>query len=184
MNFWVIQGLGFIAFLIGITTYQFNNRRTILSLLTVYNSLFGIQYLLLGSLNSMLLCMIGAGRNIVFYYDNKFGRKARYFILSFFIAVTLVLTWLNWNGILSFLGCIGTILSTLSLWQKNERNIRILSLLSGFFWLAHDILIGSYAAVIDGILLTVSIIIAMYRFDIKKTDIDNAINENDKAFGE
>lgn len=181
MNFWIIQGLGFAAFLVGISIYQFNKRRTILSLQTVYNLLFGIQYLLLGSLNSMLMCVIGAGRNIIFCYDSRFSKKTRYFILSFFIVFPVVLTSFNWNGILSLLGCLGSILSALAVWHQNERNIRILSLFSAIVWLLHDVLIDSYAAIIDGILLISSIIIGICRFDIKKSDINNTINKNDKA---
>ena len=168
MNFWVIQGLGFAAFLIGISTYQFNKRTTILSLQTVYNLLFGIQYLLLGSLNSMLMCVTGAGRNIIFCYDDSLNKKARYFILIFFIVLSLVLTGIYWNGILSLLGCAGSILSTLAVWQRSEKNIRIISLISAIVWLLHDVLIGSYAAIVDGSIVIAAIIVGIYRFDIKK----------------
>jgi len=82
MNFWIIQGLGFTAFLIGISMYQLNKRRIILSLQATHSLLFGIHYLLLGSLNSMLMCISGAGRNIIFQYDNRFSKKVRYITIS------------------------------------------------------------------------------------------------------
>lgn len=172
MNSLVIQGLGFVAFFIGIVTYQFNKKKTILILLTVYNLLFGIQYFLLGSRNSMLMCIIGSGRNIILCYDYRYSKKVRYFILTFFIALILELTRRNWNGILSLLSCLGAVLSTLAVWQQRERDIRIISLLSAIVWLSHDILIRSYAAIIDGSIIIAAIIIGIYRFDIKKS-LDN-----------
>jgi hypothetical protein len=39
---------------------------------------------------------------------------------------------------------------------------------NGYQIKAHDVLIGSYAAIVDGSIVIVAIIIGIYRFDIKK----------------
>lgn len=167
MYFFIAQGVGVIALIIGIIMFQLNKRRDILWLQTIYNLLYGVQYLLLGSLNSFFMCIIGAARGIVFSFDSKFSKKVNVYILISFIILATVVSLFNWNGILSLLGCIGTIVSTVAIWQKNEKRIRILYLISAIVWLLHDVIIGSYAATLDTFILTCSIIIGIYRFDIK-----------------
>lgn len=163
----MIQGLGILAFAIGIITYQFNKKKTILMLLIIFNLIYGVQYLLLGSPNSMFMCIFGAVRNAIFYFENKFSIRIRYYILSFFIVLSIAITTLNFNGILSILSCVGAILSTLAVWYTKEKSMRFWSFLSACVWLAHDIIIGSYAAILDTSIVTISILIGIYRFDIK-----------------
>ena len=167
MNFILIQGIGFLALILGMVTYQINKRKNILILQTICNVLYGTQYFLLGSVNSMFMCLIGAVRNTIFCYDSKMSNRNRRFMLIAIIALLIISTIFYWNGILSFLGCAASIISTLAVWQKKEKNIRILSFISFTIWMGHDILIGSYAGIIDNIMILISILAGMYRFDTK-----------------
>ena len=81
MDFILIQGVGALAFMLGIIMYQVNRRSRILILQTIYNLLYGVQYFLLGGVNSMLMCIIGAVRNLVFYNDDKISKRNR--VLAF-----------------------------------------------------------------------------------------------------
>jgi hypothetical protein len=168
MNFILVQGLGFVALSVGICSYQLNKRKHILLVQSIYHLLFGLQYLLLGSLVSMLLCIIGTARNIIFTYDYKYSKKTRYIILISIILSTIISTYYFWNGYLGLFSFMGTMLETLATWQYEEKHIREVSLFCLVTWLVHDILIGSYGAVIDDLSLVGSIIIGMFRFDSKK----------------
>lgn len=163
--FLFVQGIGVIALLLEILIYQINRRRYILILQAICNLLFAVQYLLLNSINSMCMCLLGTIRNVVFANNDRY-EKIKYYILSGFILMAVLITTVNWNGILSLLACIGTILTTLAVWQNKEKYIRLLSLFSMIVWLLHDILIVSYAAVICDSIAICSILIGVYRFDI------------------
>lgn len=168
MDFIIIQGIGFVGSFINLYTFQINRRKRILTLQTFVNIIFALQYLFLHSTNSAIMCMIGGVRNIAFFYDNKYSENIKNIMLAAFMVVILISTYINWIGILSLLGCLGAIVATIAVWFRNEKYIRIASLLATIIWLAHDIIIGSYAAIIDGIFLMISIMVGIYRFDVKK----------------
>ena len=58
----------------------------------------------------------------------------------------------------------GMVLSTIGLWQRNEQHIRWFLLLGSPVWLAYDLLVGSYAGMVNEVIFASSIIIALLRY--------------------
>jgi hypothetical protein len=55
--------------------------------------------------------------------------------------------------------------------MKNEKLLRIITLPSCVFWIIYNVTVGSIAGVLTDSLALISLLIAMYKFDIRKQDV-------------
>lgn len=74
---------------------------------------------------------------------------------------------LNIVLIMDMLQIVFSILYSLIIVQNKERIIRTLSLINIVLWLIYDLCFMAYVAAISDILVVVSTLIGMYRFDFK-----------------
>ena len=81
--------------------------------------------------------------------------------------VTGIFTWTNWWDILPILG---SILSTIALWMKSEKKIRLISLSVGPCWLIYNLVKGAWSGALNEILAMLSIIIGYLRNDVKRNN--------------
>ena len=63
---------------------------------------------------------------------------------------------------------IGSLLSTVALWMKTSKKIRLISFFSGPCWLIYNVVNGAYSAAVNELIATTSIVIGILRHDIKK----------------
>lgn len=89
-------------------------------------------------------------------------------IITFILIVTL--TIFTYNGPLSLLSVIATLITTFSLWQKDVKMYKILGLIAGILWLAYNIFIMSIMGIILELILVICSLVG-YIKDIKKEKI-------------
>lgn len=89
-------------------------------------------------------------------------------IITFILIVTL--TIFTYNGPLSLLSVIATLITTFSLWQKDVKTYKILGLIAGILWLAYNIFIMSIMGIILELILVICSLVG-YIKDIKKEKI-------------
>ena len=76
--------------------------------------------------------------------------------------VTGIFTWQNaWD----LLPIAGSILSTVALWMKKEKNIRLISLTVGPCWLIYNLVKGAWSGALNEVLAMTSIVIGLLRND-------------------
>ena len=81
-----------------------------------------------------------------------------------------------YRNIFSLFPIVGVLLHTSAFWLENEKHIRLVSLLGSPFWLVFNITSGAYGSAIGDTLSIVSILIAIFRYDIlhkNKGETDN-----------
>ena len=71
-----------------------------------------------------------------------------------------------YKNIFSLFPVVGAILQNGAFWITEEKKIRIVSLVGGLFWFVYNLVSQAYVSVIGGIFFQISIIIAIYRYDI------------------
>jgi len=54
--------------------------------------------------------------------------------------------------------------------MKKERLLRLITLPSCIFWIIYNVYVGSAAGALADSMTLISLLIAMYKFDIRKTD--------------
>lgn len=85
----------------------------------------------------------------------KINNKIDFAILIITVVLMIVLTIYTYNGPLSLLSVIATLVTTFALWQKDVKRYKLLGLVAGILWLAYNIFIMS----IMGILLELILLI-------------------------
>lgn len=89
----------------------------------------------------------------------KINNKVDFAILMITILLMVVLTIYTYNGPLSLLSVIATLVTTFALWQKDVKRYKLLGLLAGILWLAYNIFIMSIMGIVLELILTICSII-------------------------
>ena len=85
--YWLAQGVGVIAFLIGITTFFDRDERRFKLQLAVYSATIGVHFFLMGAWPAGMSAELNTVRTLVSM------RTRRMWVMALFIVLTLVLSW-------------------------------------------------------------------------------------------
>mgnify|MGYP001130253951 CR=1 FL=1 len=164
----IAQAIGFVAVIVTVSSFQIDNRKTILLLLMVSSSLYSIHFLLLGALTGSALNAINIARNYIFAqkYEYKWANSRLW--LLFFIVVFIFAGILTWDGLKTILPVVGMIAGVIAFWMKNTTHIRLLALIAPPCWFIYNFIVGSYPGMVVEVFTVTSIIIAVIRYDILK----------------
>ena len=78
----------------------------------------------------------------------------------------------------SLLPIAGSVLSTVALWMKDPKKIRLISLLVGPCWIVYNLVHGAHTGALNEVLAMSSIILGLVRHDRKTT---KEVNLDDRA---
>ncbi|MBE5821104.1 MAG: YgjV family protein [Clostridiales bacterium] len=172
MNY-IPQIIGFIGLVFLVTSLQ-NNKKGIVLFFQIFANLFyGLQYILLNSLSAGLMSLVSLIRCIIFfYYEKKKNTTTPKVLFSILILCIVLIGIFTYTNISSLIPIIATILYTYAIWQKDLRIFRILTCLIACLWIIFNFNVGAYVILIGSIFELISGLIAIYRFDIKKKDIE------------
>lgn len=162
----LVQALGLVGIAVNIIGIQLKNKRNILIAFTVANVIFGISFILLKSYSGGVICLIAAVQTIIKYlFDNK-NKKFPLYLIYLYLIISAVCGLLTYQKYIDILPVICSVLYIISILQNKESNIRLIVLLNIVLWTIYDIYVGFYTAGINDIMLSVSTIISIYRYDI------------------
>lgn len=172
-EFILVQLIGLMGNVVVISAMQFNSRKIVLGAQALACVLWVIHYAALGAVTAVFINFVAFARSVVFYNNAKPWAKSTLWLWFFMLAFVLnsVFTWEGWVSVLPAIGMCAT---TGALWTRNSRRMRGLYLLSSPPWLIYNLLCGSYSCTIVEIFAFSSYILAIYRFDIKKTAKEDA----------
>lgn len=89
----------------------------------------------------------------------EINKKIDILILIITIILIVVLTIFTYNGPLSLLSVVATLITTFALWQKDVKAYKLLGIIASILWLAYNIFIISIMGIIlESILLICSIV--------------------------
>jgi len=163
----LIQCIGFLGLALSISAYQFKKHRNIVLCKMASELVFAIQYIFLGAWTAAILDGISVIRNLLYTGLVKRGRSTLPIIIGFslFVIGTGIATF---AGPISLLPIGAKLLTTVSYGMKNERLLRFITLPSCIMWSIYNLQVGSLGGALgDGLALT-SLLIAVYKFDIRK----------------
>lgn len=173
MNF-IIQLIGFLGFAMSIAAFQFKKHGQIVLCKMSSVLLFSLHYVLLGAWSAAALEFISAIRNLIFYKQVKKNISTTPAIIGFGIFV-LATGLATYTGPLSLLPIVCKLLTTVSYGMKNEKWLRIITLPSCIMWVIFNFYVGSIAGMLTDSMSLISIIIAMVKFDLKKSEDQQSV---------
>jgi len=148
-----------------------NNKKKIVLLFQIFANIFyGLQYIVLNSLSAGMMSFISLIRCIVYYLYNIKNKKIPKNILILFIIIIMSTLLLTYNGLFSIIPIVATILYTYGTWTDNLKLFRYSAIIVTILWIIFNFYVGAYVSFIGSIFELLSVILAVYRFDIRKVD--------------
>ena len=165
--YFIIQLIGFVGLATSIAAFQFKRHRGIVLCKMSSELIFALQYILLGAWTAAVLDGISVIRNSLYTNFVKRGRSTTPIIIGFclFVIATGVVTFDGW---LSLLPIAAKLLTTISYGMKKERLLRFITLPSCIMWSIYNLQVGSLGGALGDTMTLISLLIAVYKFDIKK----------------
>ncbi len=135
------------------------------------NCLFEAIYsFIINAFTGAFLSIINFIRTYIFMQSEKIKRKIYVFVLIIFESIIILNCIYTWNGMISLLPTIGSIIRTYCLWQSNMKLVRISGITTGILYGLYYSYYQSWFIVAGDIILLFTSIISIYKYDIKKKE--------------
>lgn len=135
--YWLAQGVGVIAFLIGITTFFNRDERRFRLQLAVYSATIGVHFFLMGAWPAGMSAELNTIRTLVSMHTRKL------WVMTVFIILTLVLGLAKLQHAMELLPIIGTLASTWALFRCQGLTVRCVMWCATACWVIHNFWLGS-----------------------------------------
>lgn len=160
-------------------TYLTTKRTNILvfSLIALFCN--GVHYTLLGAWAGLGVVLIAVLRNILFLIQQRIKVLDNYIIDDWLILIVLMVISVitavfTYDSIFSLFSIAGSIIYTISVWQKNIKVYRILGLISSALSLVYFIYIASiFAIILEGIMFVFMLVATIIFFKKENSKIAN-----------
>ncbi len=171
--FIVAQFFGILVIIANVLSMQMKNKKQIILMFILANLFSAINFILLQSYSGAVICFFAIIQTFINkIFENK-QQQVPKIIIGIYIVISIILGVITFNNIIDILPIICSILYTLTIIQEKEKNIRRTSLVNIILWIIYDIVCQAYTATISDLLMTISTIIGMYRFDRKTIETKN-----------
>ena len=162
----VFSILAFLALIISICIKERKKSLCVQSLNCFFEAVYDF---IISAYTGAVLSIINFIRTFIFINKNKINKKIYLFILIFFEGIIIINCIFTWNGFISILPTIGSIIRTYCLWQSNMTLVRISGITTGIFYGTYYIFYQSWFMVLGELMLLLFGIYAVYKNDLKRT---------------
>ena len=169
MRYLLIQAIGFLGTILFFLSYQFKSNRILIRVQLLSYLCYTTHLLLLGAITGGISYILNTIRSFCLGSKYAFLKgKGMCVILCGLQLVTLLFTWEGW---LSVLPVAANIASTVGGYTHNARKIRIAGIfINSPLWIVYDILVGSWAGVLDELVSEASMLLSIFRYGWKNLD--------------
>lgn len=158
------QAFGILALICTVVSMQLKKKKHLMILQTASEAFIIAQYFVKGAITGSLMSIVAFIRDIIFTKYEK--HRAPLWILLVLYIIMTVLTIISWDGPLSLLPYVGSLIYAWSLWHGKVKWIRIGNAVGNSPYLVYTILTGNYALFIMTLFEVIAAIIGFIRIDI------------------
>lgn len=160
--------LAVIALVVSITI---KDRKKSLGVQSLNCLLEAIYSFLIEAFTGAFLSLINFIRTFIFMQSEKITKKLYVLVLIVFEGIIVINCVFTWNGIISILPTIGSMIRTYCLWQTNMKLVRISGMTTGILYGLYYSYYQSWFIVMGDIILLFTSMMSIYQNDIKKKKI-------------
>jgi len=168
MDFIIAQIIGIIGAGLAMVAAQMKSKKKYLLFYAMSYGFFIVNMVLLkayaGAINCLILMILTI---ISSRYENK---KFPMWLLIVFAIIILIGNIITYNNVFSLLPAVASYIYLIILLSKNMKNVRISTVILRLLWAIYDFIVKAYTTFALDIFSFISSLIAIYRFDIKKTE--------------
>lgn len=158
------QILALFAILFWVISILLKNKKNILLMQVIANGIYGIEYLLLGAFSAASMNFLSFLRLLVYYFYTSLNIKMPKWILFVFIALVLLFGIITYDGLISLLPIIITVLYTYAFWQNNLNVARIIYIVAAIIWIYYNYEVGAYVGIIGNALEIITGLISLIKY--------------------
>lgn len=158
------QVLASFAILFWVISILLKNKKNILLMQVIANGIYGIEYLLLGAFSAASMNFLSFLRLLVYYFYALLNIKMPKWILFVFITLVLLLGIITYDGLISLLPIIITVLYTYAFWQNNLNVARIIYIVAAIIWIYYNYEVGAYVGIIGNVLEIITGLISLIKY--------------------
>lgn len=158
------QVLASFAILFWVISILLKNKKNILLMQVIANGIYGIEYLLLGAFSAASMNFLSFLRLLVYYFYALLNIKMPKWILFVFIALVLLFGIITYDGLISLLPIIITVLYTYAFWQNNLNVARIIYIVAAIIWIYYNYEVGAYVGIIGNALEIITGLISLIKY--------------------
>lgn len=160
INFWIVQGIGILAWLVLLVSYYREDTDKILVFQTIATALYCVHYYLLGAYSGLFICVFETVRDYLYYRttwdDYIFYGSIPVYIINGFVTFT------GWYDLLPILA---SLLDGYSLTKKRDTVVGG-AIITYTAWVIYDIFVMSYScAITDGLIVLSNLSILLFDFN-------------------
>ena len=162
-------------------TYQVKNRRNVITFNLLAQIAFIVAYILLGAWSGLAMVFVAIARNIIFIIDeNKNGKrntmgKIDIVVLIVVYIISTMSGIFTYQGLLSLIPVLATMLYTYAVCQKNIKTYKLLGIPTEILWTFYNFYIKSILGIILQAVMLVSCFIGYFR-EAKKNKEEKSEN--------
>jgi len=164
-----IQAIGIAGTVLFFASFQCKNNRNLFRIQFLSYLFYTIHLLSLGAVTGGISYIINTFRSFCLGSRWDFAkRKGMCVIICLMQMAALYFTWSGW---MSILPVAANIAATIGGYTRNARKIRITGMLiNSPLWILYDILVGSWAGILDELVSEASMLISIVRYGWKNLD--------------
>ena len=157
LEFWMVQLIGIIAWLLIVFSYYRKNTDKILYFQIISTILWCIHYFLLGAYSGLFICVFEVIRDSLYYKTDKDD-----YIFLGSIPIYILYGIISYSGIVELLPIFSSTIDGFTL-TKKKKIVVIGAVISYTIWVIYDIAVKSYSgAFTDGIVVLSNISILLF----------------------
>ena len=169
MNDIFVQAVGFFGTVLFFLSFQCKRNKDLFRVQFLSYLCYTTHLLMLGAVTGGISYILNTVRSFCLGSKHAFLKsKAMCAIICILQVITLIFTWDGWPSILPVAA---NIASTLGGYTHNPRKIRIAGMfINSPLWIVYDIIVGSWAGILDEVISEVSMVISIIRYGWKNLD--------------
>ncbi len=161
----IFSVLAFITLIISICIKDRKRSLCVQSLNCLFEAIYNF---IISAFTGAFLSIINLIRSFLFINKKKFSKRVYLIMLIIFESIIIINCLYTWQGIISLLPTIGSIIRTYCLWQSNMKLVRISGITTGLLYGSYYIYYSSWFMVLGDVVLLVTGIYVLLKNDIKR----------------
>ena len=161
----IFSVLAFITLIISICIKDRKRSLCVQSLNCLFEAIYNF---IISAFTGAFLSIINLIRSFLFINKKKFSKRVYLIMLIIFESIIIINCLYTWQGIISLLPTIGSIIRTYCLWQSNMKLVRISGITTGFLYGSYYFYFSSWFIILGDVILLITVIYVLLKNDIKR----------------
>ena len=169
IKFLLIQAIGILGTVSFFLSFHCKRNKNLFRVQFLSYLCYTIHLLMLGATTGGISYVLNTVRS--FCLGSKYSFLKSKPMCTILCAAQVVTLFFTWGGWWSILPVAANIASTIGGYTHNARKIRIAGMfINSPLWIIYDIIVGSWAGILDEVISEASMIISIYRYGWKNLD--------------